>query len=182
MQAHVVRERPLPPKSTATLPRSTADDKYASTITAAPIRGQSEQPFRENEYASMRLLPPIPDGMAYNGQNMFNHNNTVPASHFRQMKGSISPEHVYESPDSIRRIQDTVCVNPNSGMDNMPRGPDSPPHYFDLDPRACNMACTGRCSGASGYCTCAQEVVPFPIKVGSHTGNKRGNEKGTYSI
>ena len=121
---------------------------------------------RENEYSSMRLLPPLPsDGFGRPHPHPHVHGyggaEYSLASSGQYMGGSDmyrggGSEHVYESPDSPH------------GLRGLSRS-DSGPHYFDLDPQ--ELAAVAKSIGADPL-DCGPGNVGFVVP---------GNEQGQSS-
>ena len=122
--------------------KNSGEDKWAAKP-APPIQPAKSavQQENENEYASMRLLPPLP---ANEYRRQMNPNQPSgkafpPSSAYPVTRNAFSREHLYESPESMRKCNARV----NS---------EDPPEYFDLDIR---MRTPGSCEHVGGQCTCA---------------------------
>ena len=121
------------------------EDKW-STKPASPVRPVKsptlqETNINENEYASMRLLPPLPAN-EYRRQMMPGQSQQYafpPSTAYHVTRDVYSPDHVYESPESMRR--DNVRFNSVDG-----------PEYFDLDMQ---IRTSTSCNHVTGQCTCA---------------------------
>ena len=175
--------RDLPPPPPPIPQMETGSLKTGAHPTHAPPNGYpGDQMSRENEYASMRLLPP---GQEYihgqDPQNVMAHGGA--GTHDRR-RHCQSPEHIYESPDLDRRDltgHDTLGRDP-AGHDprsSVPNTMVAAPHYFDIDP---SIGLPANGAVPFDYCTCAPVTSPTTGYPHGPSDNSDQNNIGLHSV
>ena len=152
--------------STPTSRKPGGEDKWSAKPTS-PVRpvtspNPQETNINENEYASMRLLPPLPAN-DYRRQVMpaqLQQYAFPPPAAYHVTRDVYSPDHVYESPESMRK-------------DNVRFSSGECPEYFDLDMQ---VRTPNTCTHVSGQCTCAGRPHSASLKGSAvHAGEPRSS-------